>query len=227
MRPQEILGMVEEAAGTRMFEERKDKAKKTMGKKEKRVLELKSILDEEITPKLNKLRQEKRSYIQYQKSVSELERIGRTLRAFEWVDGKKKVDKKEQEIRTKQGEIKVKEGEKKKAKKESDEAKAQKEVVTKRRDAEMKKGSKLKKLQDEVSEEGKRLAKMRAKADITVGSIKEEEEKVKTLEAQLVTVRFSFSRNIQKFFNGDYFSPIKYSPKRKDLSRKYWTHIAS
>jgi hypothetical protein len=34
MRPQEILGMVEEAAGTRMFEERKDKAKKTMGKKE-------------------------------------------------------------------------------------------------------------------------------------------------------------------------------------------------
>ncbi|EGO22957.1 hypothetical protein SERLADRAFT_471513, partial [Serpula lacrymans var. lacrymans S7.9] len=27
MRPQEILGMVEEAAGTRMFEERKDKAK--------------------------------------------------------------------------------------------------------------------------------------------------------------------------------------------------------
>ncbi len=33
MRPQEILGMVEEAAGTRMFEERKEKAKKTMGKK--------------------------------------------------------------------------------------------------------------------------------------------------------------------------------------------------
>jgi hypothetical protein len=32
------LGMVEEAAGTRMFEERKDKAQHTMGKKEKRVL---------------------------------------------------------------------------------------------------------------------------------------------------------------------------------------------
>ena len=28
MKPQEILGMVEEAAGTRMFEERKDKARR-------------------------------------------------------------------------------------------------------------------------------------------------------------------------------------------------------
>jgi chromosome segregation ATPase len=48
--------MVEEAAGTRMFEDRKEKAKKTMAKKEMRVQEIKSLLDEEITPKLNKLR---------------------------------------------------------------------------------------------------------------------------------------------------------------------------
>ena len=61
MRPQEILGLVEEAAGTRMFEERKDKAKKTMSKKEKRVKEITSLFEEEITPKLNKLCDEKRS----------------------------------------------------------------------------------------------------------------------------------------------------------------------
>jgi hypothetical protein len=35
MKPAEILGMVEEAAGTRMFEERKEKAVKTMAKKDK------------------------------------------------------------------------------------------------------------------------------------------------------------------------------------------------
>ena len=58
MRPPEILGMVEEAAGTRMFEDRKDKARKTMGKKEKRMQEIKSLLAEDITPKLNKLREQ-------------------------------------------------------------------------------------------------------------------------------------------------------------------------
>ncbi|KIL54360.1 hypothetical protein M378DRAFT_90855 [Amanita muscaria Koide BX008] len=53
MRPQEVLALVEEATGTRMFEGRKDKAKKNMSKKEIRVQEITSILEEEITPKLN------------------------------------------------------------------------------------------------------------------------------------------------------------------------------
>lgn len=43
MKPAEILGMVEEAAGTRMFEERKDKATKTMTKKDKKVEEIESV----------------------------------------------------------------------------------------------------------------------------------------------------------------------------------------
>lgn len=43
MRPQEILGMMEEAAGTRMFEDRKEKAKRTMAKKEKRVEEINEV----------------------------------------------------------------------------------------------------------------------------------------------------------------------------------------
>lgn len=43
MKPQEILGMVEEASGTRMFEERKEKAMVQMGKKDKTLVELQSV----------------------------------------------------------------------------------------------------------------------------------------------------------------------------------------
>ena len=43
MKPAEILGMVEEAAGTRMFEDRKEKAVKTMAKKDKKVEEISSV----------------------------------------------------------------------------------------------------------------------------------------------------------------------------------------
>ena len=43
MKPAEILGMVEEAAGTRMFEDRKDKAVKTMAKKDKKVEEIEAV----------------------------------------------------------------------------------------------------------------------------------------------------------------------------------------
>lgn len=43
MRPAEILSMIEEAAGTSMFEDKKDKAVKTMARKEKRLDEIQEV----------------------------------------------------------------------------------------------------------------------------------------------------------------------------------------
>jgi structural maintenance of chromosome 2 len=43
MKPPEILAMIEEAAGTRMFEDRKASAFRTMGKKEKKVEEITTV----------------------------------------------------------------------------------------------------------------------------------------------------------------------------------------
>jgi structural maintenance of chromosome 2 len=43
MKPPEILAMIEEAAGTRMFEERKEKALSTMAKKDKKVAEITAV----------------------------------------------------------------------------------------------------------------------------------------------------------------------------------------
>lgn len=62
MKPLEILSLIEEAAGTRTFEERKDKAQKTMAKKEAKLTEIRNLLSEEIEPKLEKLRNEKRNF---------------------------------------------------------------------------------------------------------------------------------------------------------------------
>jgi structural maintenance of chromosome 2 len=188
MRPPEILGMVEEAAGTRMFEERKEKAKKTMSKKEKRMQEIKSLLDEEITPKLNKLREQKRSFIQYQKSVTELEKLGRTLRAYEWHDAQGKVAKRQAEIEAKGKEVAEKENQKRVATKECEKREKEVIAVQKSRDAELRKGGKLKKLQDEAGELGKGAAKLRAQAEIMTASIGEEEKRVDTLEAKLKEV---------------------------------------
>lgn len=84
MRPQEILSMIEEAAGTSMFEEKKDKAVKTMARKEKRLDEIQELLREEITPKLDRLREEKRAFLEFQKKSSELERLSKLVIAFDW-----------------------------------------------------------------------------------------------------------------------------------------------
>ncbi|THH05591.1 hypothetical protein EW145_g4689 [Phellinidium pouzarii] len=181
MRPQEILGMVEEAAGTRMFEERKDKAKKTMGKKEKRVDEISALLTEEIIPKLDTLRAEKRAFLQWQKACSELERIGRLLRAWEWTEGRERVARKEADAAKKeQDSIRAKK-EKDRLIHECQAAEKDCEEVKARREEEMRKGGKFKKKEEEVAELEKELVKMKTQADIKKATIEEEEKKVVSL----------------------------------------------
>lgn len=46
MKPKEILGMVEEACGTRLYEMKKAQAQKTMEKKDVKVSEITKILEE-------------------------------------------------------------------------------------------------------------------------------------------------------------------------------------
>ncbi|ORX55008.1 RecF/RecN/SMC protein [Hesseltinella vesiculosa] len=84
MKPAEILSMVEEAAGTKMFEDRKTKAFATMAKKERKVEEINSILREEITPRLDQLRTEKQFYLDYQKTETEMERLNRLVVSHEY-----------------------------------------------------------------------------------------------------------------------------------------------
>ena len=78
MKPTEVLSMVEEAAGTKMFEDRKTKAIATMAKKERKVEEINTLLLEDIIPKLDHLRSEKRVYLDFQKNEAEMERLNPT-----------------------------------------------------------------------------------------------------------------------------------------------------
>lgn len=85
MKPTEILSMIEEAAGTRMFEDRRDKALKTMAKKDKKVEEINDLLKEEIEPKLEKLRMEKRAFLDFQQTQSDLERLTKIVVAHDYL----------------------------------------------------------------------------------------------------------------------------------------------
>ncbi|KAG8215877.1 condensin complex subunit SMC2 [Butyriboletus roseoflavus] len=191
MRPQEILGMVEEAAGTRMFEERKDKAKKTMDKKDKRVQELSSILAEEISPKLERFRDEKRQFLAWQKERTELERIGRMLRAWEWTNAKIKVETAGEDMKTKEAEKEASDKQRKKLLKDCKAAEKMLEEVKEKREAERKKGGKLKKMEEAVAELDKELEKFRTQIQLANGNIEEEEEKVATSQEELQNLRDS------------------------------------
>ncbi|SCU85032.1 LAFA_0D13498g1_1 [Lachancea sp. 'fantastica'] len=82
MKPTEILSLIEEAAGTKMFEDRREKAERTMTKKETKLQEIRTLLVEEIEPKLEKLRSEKRTFLEFQNIQSDLENTSKIVNAF-------------------------------------------------------------------------------------------------------------------------------------------------
>ena len=84
MKPPEILSMIEEAAGTRMFEAKKETALKTIEKKQQKVEELTRIMEQDIQPTLTQLRGDRENYQRYMSNGHELERVDRFLIAHEY-----------------------------------------------------------------------------------------------------------------------------------------------
>ncbi|KAG8863674.1 Structural maintenance of chromosomes protein 2 [Serendipita sp. 405] len=197
MRPPEILGLIEEAAGTRMYEERKDKAKKTMAKKEKRVQEINSLLEEEITPKLDKLRDEKRSFLAYQKRSSEIERLGRLLAAWEWKEANERVKRKQTDVEKRTEQLHAQKEQAITREKELQAAEAEKKAAIKRRDKELAKGGHFQKLEAQVAEAEKKIVSLDTQVELKQASIRDEEahpvpnfdrSKVKGLVATLINI---------------------------------------
>ncbi|KAG9134427.1 hypothetical protein Leryth_022382 [Lithospermum erythrorhizon] len=89
MKPPEILSMLEEAAGTRMYETKKEAALKTLEKKQGKVDEIDKLLDQEILPALEKLRKEKMQYMQWANGNAQLDRLKRFCIAYEYVEAEK------------------------------------------------------------------------------------------------------------------------------------------
>lgn len=92
MKPPEILSMLEEAAGTRMYEMKKESALKTLEKKQNKVDEINKLLDDEILPALEKLRKERCQYMKWANGNSELDRLKRFCIAYEFLQAERVQD---------------------------------------------------------------------------------------------------------------------------------------
>ncbi|KAJ6247584.1 structural maintenance of chromosomes protein [Anaeramoeba flamelloides] len=102
MKPLETLGMIEEASGTRMFEDKKRSAFRIMKKKDTKVDEISKVLDTEITPTIERLREEKQQYLKWSQNKNEYERLKKFVIAYEYTRSLNLVENsKQQEIELK------------------------------------------------------------------------------------------------------------------------------
>lgn len=69
---------------------------------------MRQLLTEEIVPKLDALRNEKRAFLAFQKATSELERLLRLVKANEWLEASRREAKSGEMLETKQASLKEK-----------------------------------------------------------------------------------------------------------------------
>ncbi|KAH9635451.1 hypothetical protein HF086_003205 [Spodoptera exigua] len=152
MKPPEILSMVEEAAGTRMYETKKQAAEKTIERKDAKLRELNEIIRESIAPKLQKLQDERAQFQEYQKVVRELENLTRLHIAYNYVTAEEQTKEAESKLAQVKDEIKSKQEQIKQN--EADVTDFEKQISELSKKVDEESGAALRALEAELSELG-------------------------------------------------------------------------
>ncbi|KAI9882306.1 MAG: 37S ribosomal protein S9, mitochondrial [Watsoniomyces obsoletus] len=192
MKAVEILAMIEEAAGTRMFEDRRDKAFKTMAKKEMKVQEITELLRDEIDPKLEKLRSEKRAFLDFQQTQNDLERLTRLVVAHDYTRNQEKLKESAGDLEAKKERSHALEESIAKLKSEMRHLEEDMKRISAQRDKELRKGGRFQALEEEVKTQSHEMVRLATVLELKQSTISEESEKrkavfksVSELEAQL------------------------------------------
>uniref|UniRef100_A0A5F9D6S0 Structural maintenance of chromosomes protein 2 n=1 Tax=Oryctolagus cuniculus TaxID=9986 RepID=A0A5F9D6S0_RABIT len=184
MKPPEILSMIEEAAGTRMYEYKKIAAQKTIEKKEAKLKEIKTILEEEITPTIQKLKEERSSYLEYQKVMREIEHLSRLYIAYQFLLAEDTKERSAEELKEMQDKIVKLQEELSENDKKIKALNHEIEELEKRKDKEI--GGILRSLEDALAEAQRVNTKSQSAFDLKKKNLASEENKRKELEKNMV-----------------------------------------
>mmetsp|Transcript_42566 Transcript_42566/g.65277 ORF Transcript_42566/g.65277 Transcript_42566/m.65277 type:complete len:204 (-) Transcript_42566:864-1475(-) len=86
MKPMELLGLIEEAAGTSLFNSKREESEKLIRKKEFKVEEIMNILTTDVNPKLEQLEIDKKTLDSYKSKLEAKEKMEKLLIAFNFHD---------------------------------------------------------------------------------------------------------------------------------------------
>ncbi|KAK1252742.1 hypothetical protein MKX08_003929 [Trichoderma sp. CBMAI-0020] len=236
MKPVEILAMIEEAAGTRMFEDRRDKALKTMAKKETKLQELSELLRDEIEPKLEKLRGEKRAFLDFQQTQNDLERLSRVVVAYDYTKCQEKLKQSAADLEAKKLRHKSLEDSAVRLRNEISHLEEDVKRIKSQRDKELKKGGKAQGLEDKVKKYSNELVRLTTVMDLKKASLAEETEKkaavmrtVSELEASLQDKTATFDNVKAKYeaAKDGLAKQVKEVESKEELLQTLQTGVAS
>ncbi|XP_058055070.1 structural maintenance of chromosomes protein 2 [Anopheles bellator] len=179
MKPPEIMSMIEEAAGTSMYESKRESAVKLIDKKDSKLNELYAVIGEEIEPKLEKLKREREHYIEYQKVCRDIEYLTRLHVSYRYLQVRKGVEQSEETISSLQAVIGQHEAQIESNCTTAEQLEADAKALQARIDSEG--GGALSELEEQLAAESKREATVSADRNTTKDTIGVEQRKLKNL----------------------------------------------
>lgn len=199
MKAVEILAMIEEAAGTRMFEDRRDKAIKTMAKKEMKLQEITELLRDEIEPKLEKLRGEKRAFLDFQQTQNDLERLTRIVVAHDYVRCQEKVQQSAADLENKKQRQRDLEESASRLKSEIAHLEEDVQRVRSQREKELRKGARASALEEAVKKHSNELVRLATVMDLKNSSMAEEHERKAAAEKSVAELETALKEKTKAY----------------------------
>ncbi|XP_051912683.1 uncharacterized protein LOC127595001 [Hippocampus zosterae] len=98
MKPLEVLGMIEETAGTSFYNKTKAESEGLIRRKEEKLRAINDVLKSTIVPHLDRLREEKEVYMVWKNGQLALERMTRDVRLYEFCAKERKLQARRQEL---------------------------------------------------------------------------------------------------------------------------------
>ncbi|XP_046750983.1 structural maintenance of chromosomes protein 2 [Diprion similis] len=183
MKPVEILSMIEEAAGTSLYENKKNIALKTIEKKDSKLKEITSVIKEVLEPRLRKLKDQKSQYLEFQRVERELDHCHRIYIAWEYVSTLEKITSTADQVNKVQSVVQAKQKAIDDGAQEIVDIDQRMEEIHRARDAD--RGNKLEEIESELKSTESQEHKLSAEANSTKESIEAETKLVGQLKTNI------------------------------------------
>ncbi|KAF4699152.1 Structural maintenance of chromosomes protein 2, partial [Perkinsus olseni] len=190
MKPDEILALMEEAAGTKLYDLKRAQAEKKISNKEARAAEIERTLREEFTPRLEQLQKESENYDRWAKASAEIGRLGRFVVAWEFYemtsqqrDYEGRIGELQGMLRDKQEDVLERDNDIEETREEIEECKKKKARIDQQQEGE------FARVNEQAKEANRSVVKAQVMVENKENDIKAEEERLKDVEKQLVEKR--------------------------------------
>eukprot|EP00878_Enallax_costatus_P012275 GHUV01012822.1.p1 GENE.GHUV01012822.1~~GHUV01012822.1.p1 ORF type:complete len:987 (+),score=463.32 GHUV01012822.1:251-3211(+) len=183
MKPPEILSLLEEASGTKLYERKKDSAMKTLAKKQTKLEEIDELMNTELLPTLQKLEKQCEQSHEFAMTSQKNERLRRLCVAHDYMSTRRLIESGEAELAAMVAEIQ--ELEKQKTDLEAEAADKASDIAALLTEKEIQQGGEVKELQQQADDLAKKLTEDKTNYKNKQDLLKSEQASMTSLQQQL------------------------------------------